>query len=359
MTLNFNSEKLFFIAEIGVNHNGKLALAKKLIREAKKSGADAVKFQLFSNKDLVTQSCKKAPYQIKNTKGNNSQRNMLKKLELSKHNYLKIIKYCRKINIKCFASVFDERNYNFLVNNLKQKIIKIPSGEITNYFLLKEIDLKKTKIIISTGMSKLSEIANAINIISKSEIYNISRDKVFLKNKKKLNLIKKKILVMQCTTDYPLKDNFVNLYSINYLEDKLKLKIGFSDHTPDAISPIIAASRGCKVFEKHFTLNKKMKGPDHSASIDPDGLKSLIQNLKRVPKILGNYDKKMQTCEIKNINSVRKSVVAKKLINRGEIFSLKNLTSKRPGNKFNPINIKSVLGKKAKKDFAIDEAISL
>ena len=204
------------------------------------------------------------------------------------------------------------------------------------------MSLKNKPYFIATGASSGDEVVKAVDTAL---------------------AINPNIALMQCNTNYTaslenfkyIQLNVLKTYRAMYPE----MILGLSDHTPGHSTVLGAVALGARVFEKHFTLNKKMKGPDHSASIDPDGLKSLIQNLKRVPKILGNYDKKMQACEIKNINSVRKSVVAKKLINRGEIFSLKNLTSKRPGNKFNPINIKSVLGKKAKKDFAIDEAISL
>jgi len=354
MTLNFNSKKIFFIAEIGVNHNGKLEIAKKLIKQAKLSGADAVKFQLFKSKDLVTQDCKKANYQIKNTKGNNKQLDMLRKLELSHKNYFKIIKYCKKINIKCFTSVFDEKSYSYVADELQQKIVKIPSGEITNYFLLKKVDIKKTKVLLSTGMSKINEIINAINLISNLKVYKIDKNKIII-NYKNLRLIKNKILVMQCTTDYPLSDQYVNLNSLDYFRNILKLEVGFSDHTPDQISSIIAASKNCKIFEKHFTLSKKMSGPDHSASIDPITLKNLISNLKRVPKILGTYGKKIEKCEIKNINLVRKKIVAKTFIKKGDIFSIKNIALKRPGNNTNPFKVEKLFGKKAKKNYKIDQ----
>lgn len=358
MMLNFNSKKIFFIAEIGVNHNGKLDIAKKLIRQAKLSGANAVKFQLFKSEDVVTKDCKKANYQIKNTKGNNKQLDMLQKLELGHNNYYEIVKYCKKINIKCFTSVFDEKSYEYVANQLKQKIVKIPSGEITNFFLLKKIDIKKTKVLLSTGMSKINEIINAINLISNLKVYKSVKNKIIINNKN-LALIRDKILVMQCTTDYPLSDQYVNLNSLDYFKNVLKLNIGFSDHTPDQISSIIAASKNCKIFEKHFTLNKKMKGPDHSASIDPKTLKNLITNLKRIPKILGTYGKKIEKCEIKNINLVRKKIVAKIIIKKGDIFSSKNIALKRPANRISPFEVEKILGKKAKKNYKIDQDLKI
>jgi|TARA_B100001964_G_scaffold181599_1_gene200828 N-acetylneuraminate synthase len=352
-------DKIYVIAEIGVNHNGKISLAKKLIQSAKKAGADAVKFQNFSADNLATQSARKAPYQIKNTKNNESQYLMLKNLELKRQDYFKLKNFSKKFKIDFISSVFDQESIFFLIKKLKIKKIKIPSGELTNFLILKELNLKNCQILLSTGMSNIKEIISAINIISKSIIYKFKKNKVKVVNYKMLKKIKKKLTVLHCVTDYPVDDKYANLKCIGNLSKQLKINIGYSDHTKGIIAPLIAASKGARVIEKHFTLNKKMKGPDHKASLEPREFKEMVKNLRDYELMCGDGEKKIQKCELKNINIARKSIVAKLLIKKNEKFTYRNLTAKRPGDGLNPMIIENLINKKSKKTFYPDEQIKI
>jgi N-acetylneuraminate synthase len=293
--LSKRENKIYVIAEIGVNHNGKISLAKKLIRAAKNTGADAVKFQNFSADKLSTKNAKKAPYQIKNTKNNESQYLMLKGLELKQQDYFKLKKFSKKLKIDFISSVFDSESIHFLLKKLKIKMIKIPSGELTNFLILKEINLKKCQILLSTGMSNIKEIINAINTISKSIIYKFEKRKIKVVNHKMLNKIKKKLTVLHCVTDYPVDDKYANLKCIENLSKLLRINIGYSDHTKGIIAPLIAVSKGASVIEKHFTLSKKMKGPDHTASLEPKEFKEMVKNLRDFELMCGDGEKKFKS----------------------------------------------------------------
>ena len=356
MTLNFKN-KTFIIAEIGVNHNGSLAIAKKLILAGKKAGADAVKFQNFTAEKLVTINARKAPYQIKNTKNNNTQFKMLKKLELKKSYYFELIRFCKSNKIEFLSSVFDSESIDFLQKNLKVKKIKIPSGEITNSILLDKIKLKNYNVILSTGMSNMKEIVNAINIISKRQIYKVISNKIVIVNNMYLNYIRKKLIVMHCVTDYPVIDQYANLQCINTLQNKLKLNIGYSDHTKGIIAPIIAVSKGAKIIEKHFTLNKKMSGPDHAASLDPKEFEEMVKNIRKFELMNGDGKKTLFECEKINKKIARKSLVANKYIKKGDKFTKKNLTTKRPGSGICSSNFFNYLNKKSKKNYKPDDLI--
>jgi sialic acid synthase SpsE len=313
MILNFNNRRSYIIAEAGVNHNGSLITAKKLIDKAKYCNADAVKFQFFSADKISTSHAKLAPYQKKNIKKKISQNSLLKTLELKKKDFLLLKIYAQKKKIDFFLSIFDEDNLDFLVNKLKSKIIKIPSGEITNYFLLKKIDYKKNKIILSTGMSNLEEICKALNIICKDNIFLIkNKDEIVVKKYKKYKNIKDRIFLLHCVSEYPAEEKFLNLTCITTFQNKFGLKIGFSDHSKSTLSSIVAVAKGAKVIEKHFTLNNKMKGPDHSSSFTPKEFKLLIDEIRMTEIMLGSETKKIQNCEKSNMISVRKSIVAKK-----------------------------------------------
>ena len=355
MTLKNN--KVFIIAEIGVNHNGKLSIAKKLIMAAKKSGADAVKFQNFTAEKLVTKNAKKAPYQIKNTKNNNSQFKMLKKLELKKENYFELSKFCKYHKIQFLSSVFDSESISFLDKKLKMKKIKIPSGEITNFLLLKKLNLMKYNVILSTGMSDMREIINSINLIAKKNIYKIRNNVVSIINNKELHKIKKKLTIMHCVTDYPVEDEYSNLECINSLQKDLKLDVGYSDHTRGVIAPLIAVSKGAKLIEKHFTLSKKMCGPDHSASLTPNEFKVMVSNIRKFEIMNGFGIKRLFDCEKINKKIARKSIVAKKKINKGEKFTYENITTKRPGTGICASKINIYINNKSKKNYKIDDLI--
>ena len=257
------------------------------------------------------------------------------------------------------ASVFDEQSLAFLIDELKQKIIKIPSGEITNFLLLEKIDLKKYQVILSTGMSNMKEIIDAINVIAKNKVYKIFNKKVKIINKKTHEIIKRRLFISHCTTDYPVKDKFVNLNCLEKLKEDLNLEIGYSDHTFDTITSVVAVSKNAKIIEKHFTLDKKLSGPDHVASLNPREFIEMVTNIRRINDLMGSNIKTLQKCEIKNKLVVRKSLVAKQDIQKGKKFDLKNLTSKRPAIGISPIYIHKIIGRLAKKNFKKDEIIKI
>ena len=354
-----NKKKIYIIAEAGVNHNGRISVAKKLILEAKKAGADAIKFQLFLAEDVVTKKAKKTDYQIKNTKNSESQYSMIKKLELKNKDFIKLKKIADLNNIDFVASIFDTNSLRFLTSNLKLPIIKIPSGEITNYPLLNEINYKKNYIFLSTGMSSLKEIVEAINCICKKSVFSINNEKIKIINKKIHNEIKKKIFIFHSVTDYPVEDTFANLNCIETLRKKLDLFIGYSDHTLGTNASLIAVAKEAIIIEKHFTLNNNMNGPDHLASLNPKNFKKLTLKIRQYESLIGDGIKKIQRCEIKNAKLVRKSIVARKIIKKNDFFNLKNITTKRPGIGLSPFLIKKLLNKKATKDYLKDELIKL
>ena len=258
--------KVIVIAEVGVNHNGKIKIAKKMIKIAKNCGADYVKFQNWKANNLVTENAKMAPYQIKKKKKKQRQIDLLKPLELKKNDYFILKTFANKNKINFLSSPFDEENYLFLTKNLKCKEIKIPSGEINNFLMLSNINLKKEYIFISTGMSNLEEIAHTLNFIAKKKVFKVKKSRIIINDKKKLLFLKKRLCLLHCVTDYPVDDKFANLNAIKTLEKEFQLNVGYSDHTAGILAPIIAASLGAKVIEKHITLNKRSKGPDHKAS---------------------------------------------------------------------------------------------
>jgi N,N'-diacetyllegionaminate synthase len=350
-------DKVFVIAEIGVNHNGSLKLAKKLIIAAKKSGADAVKFQHFSAKNLTTITSKKASYQIKNTGSNETQFEMLKKLELKEKDYLELNLFSKKNKIMFLSSVFDERSIDFIYKKLKIDLIKVPSGEITNLLLLRRIDLNKHKVILSTGMSTIKEISEALNTICKTKVFLYKKNYVKIVNYKKYSLLKKNLSLLHCVTDYPVLEKDANLLCVKTLSKHFKLVTGYSDHTLGVISPLIAVSFGSMIIEKHFTLSKKMKGPDHKASLEPHEFAEMMKLIRNFEVLKGNGIKIPQKGEKKNIPIARKSIVAKINIKKGEKFSLKNLTVKRPGNGISPMKIDKILNKKSKYNYKPDQLI--
>jgi N,N'-diacetyllegionaminate synthase len=326
------------IAEIGVNHNGSLDIAKQLIDEASKAGADYVKFQTFNSKSIVTSSAKQANYQIKNTGKKESQFNMLKKLELSKEMHIKLINYIKKKKIKFLSSPFDLESIE-LLKNFGLETLKIPSGEITNLPYLRNIGKLNKKIILSTGMSNISEVKNALNILIKS-------------GTKKNN-----ITVLHANTQYPTPMKDVNLRAMVTIGKQLGVKYGYSDHTLGIEVDIAAVAMGASCIEKHFTLDRNMKGPDHKASIEPNQLKAMVIAIRNIELALGSSIKKLTKSETPNINIVRKSIVAKTKIKKGDILTEKNLAAKRPGGGISPMRWDSVIGKKATKDYNEDELI--
>lgn len=332
--------KTKIIAEIGVNHNGSFRKSISLINAAKKSGADVVKFQFFNSSSLVSKIAKKAPYQMKSKKDNEKQYKLLKSLELSLKNLQKIRSYCKKKKIGFMISIFDETGIK-AIKELKTKYIKIPSGEINNYPLLKSIGKLRKNIILSTGMANYSEVDNALKILVKSGIK------------------KKKITILQCNSSYPTPLSDVNLRVITEYQERFKVKVGYSDHTQGIESSLAAIALGATIIEKHFTLNKKSKGPDHSSSLNPKEFSLLCQSIRKVEVSLGKNEKNLTKSEKPNFRLIRKSIVAKKFIYKGEILNLNNITLKRPAGGLGPEQWDYVIGKVAKKNFKEDEFIKI
>ena len=335
-----NNNRTFIIAEAGVNHNGSLKKALKLINVAAAAGANAIKFQTFRAENLATDYAPKAEYQNYNSLKKETQFKMLKKLEFTEAMHNACFKECKKKKIIFISSAFDIESLNYL-KKFKLIYFKVPSGEITNIPYLEFLGKLKKKIILSTGMSSIPEIKKAIKTLT-------------------INGTKKKnIKLMQCTSAYPAPYDEINLNAIATLKSIFKLDIGFSDHSLGVQASIAAAALGAKVIEKHLTLSKKLKGPDHRASLDPREFKFMIQSIRIVEKTLGDKIKKITKSERKNINIIRKSIVAKKKIKKGEKFTKENITTKRPAGGLSPINWKKVIGRKAMRNFNYDDFILL
>ncbi len=328
----------FIIAEAGVNHNGSMELAKKLIDVAVEAGADAVKFQTFKAEKVISKFAQKAEYQRKTTDSQESQLEMVKKLELSFENFVELKKYCDERNIIFLSTPFDIESARFL-HKQGLEIFKIPSGEITNYLLLREISSYNKKIILSTGMADLGEIEDAIDLLVES------------------GTIRENITLLHCTTEYPAPIEETNLKAILTLKEAFKLPVGYSDHTQGIEIPIAAVAMGATVIEKHFTLDKNLPGPDHKASLELDELKSMIKAIRNIEKAMGNGIKKPSPSELKNRDIARKSIVSARKIKKGEILTEENLTVKRPGTGISPMRWKEVIGKMANRDYEEDEVI--
>jgi len=335
-----NKNKTYIIAEAGVNHNGSLETAYRLIDAAKNSGADAVKFQSFKADSLVSKKAEKAEYQKLTTSSNESQYEMIKKLELSLEDHHKLIDYCLKKEIQFLSSPFDLDSID-LLNDLGLEIFKIPSGEIINLPYLRKIGKFNKNVILSTGMSDLGEIEDAINILIEN------------------GTDREKITVLQCNTEYPTPYEDVNLKVMLTIKNAFNVKVGYSDHTKGIEVPIAAVALGAEVIEKHFTLDRHMEGPDHKASLEPNELKQMVESIRNIEKALGDGIKKPSKSELKNKPIARKSLVALKRIEKGELFTENNLGIKRPGNGISPMRWDEVIGKKASKDFELDDLIEI
>ena len=334
-------DKVLIIAEAGVNHNGSLEIAKRLVNEASSAGVDIIKFQTFKAEKLVSKAVKQAEYQKKNIgKGEETQYAMLKKLELSDKQHEELISYCKSKNIRFFSTAFDMDSIDYL-HSLDLGLWKIPSGEITNYPYLKKIASYKEPVILSTGMCELTDIENAINVLVGN---GVSKDI---------------ITVLHCNTEYPTPMKDVNLKAMLEIKEKFGVEIGYSDHTEGIEVPIAAVALGATVIEKHFTLDKNMEGPDHKASLEPNELKAMVKSIRNIEQALGSGHKTVSESERKNIEIARKSIVAAKDIKEGEIFTEENITVKRPGNGISPMEWENVIGKVAKRNFQEEELIEL
>lgn len=326
-------KKVFIIAEAGVNHNGSIKLAKKLVDAAVDSSCDCIKFQTFKAENLVLKTVQKADYQKQTTKHGGTQLEMLKKLELSADDFKELKEYCEDRNIMFLSTPFDIESAEFL-SSLGMQIFKIPSGEITNLPYLRKINSFRKKIILSTGMSCLEEIEDALKLLKDCEV-----------------------ALLHCTTEYPCPYDEVNLNAIQTLRDKFNLEVGYSDHTQGIEVPIAAVAMGAVIIEKHFTLDNNMEGPDHKASLEPKELKQMVLSIRNIEKTFGSGEKQPSKAEAKNISVVRKSIVAKGDIKKGEVFSEINLTTKRPATGISPMKWDEIIGTVAQKDYKKDTLI--
>jgi len=321
-------DKVFIIAEAGVNHNGNITTAKELIDVACMSGADAVKFQTFKAHELVSEVAAKAPYQQITTEKDENQLTMIKKLELSVDGHVELIQYCRQKKIMFLSSAFDFDSID-LLNELGLETFKIPSGEITNVPYLKKMGSLKKRIILSTGMANLEEIKEALDILTKS------------------GTTKENITILHCNTQYPTPFEDVNLKAMLTIRDACNVGVGYSDHTPGIEIPVAAVALGAKVIEKHFTLDKDMEGPDHKASLEPEELTAMVRAIRRIEKALGDGIKKPSPSEVEHIDIVRKSLVARKEILQGQTITEEDIAIKRPGYGVPPKEMDKVIGRKA------------
>lgn len=334
-------KRTLIIAEAGVNHNGDIAKAKALIDKGAEAGVDYVKFQTFKASNLVTKQAKRAAYQDKNTQDNDSQYEMLKKLELSQAVHQELIDYCTKKGVQFLSTGFDFESLEFLAG-LGITIAKIPSGEITNLLYLRKVATLFPEVILSTGMATITEIKDAIKVFTDN---GVSKDK---------------IIVLHCNTEYPTPMEDVNLKAMLHIQRELGVPVGYSDHTLGIEVPIAAVALGATVIEKHFTLDKNLPGPDHKASLEPEELKAMVMAIRNIEKAIGGSGlKEVSKSEAKNKAIARKSIVATKTIKKGDLFSAENLTVKRPGTGISPMQWDEVIGKIAKKDFEEDDLIEL
>lgn len=330
--------RTLIIAEAGVNHNGDMNMAKKLIDIAAQAGADLVKFQTFSADRLVTAVANKADYQVLATNNTESQKEMLRNLELTESMHFELIAHCKSQNIGFISTGFDIESIDLLLG-LGQELFKIPSGEITNLPYLRHIGKLNKTVILSTGMSNMDEIEAAINALEES------------------GTNRSKITVLHCTTAYPAPMSDVNLRAMQSIQKKFKVAVGYSDHTLGIEVPIAAVVIGAKIIEKHFTLDRSLSGPDHKASLEPAELRAMIDAIRNIEKALGDGIKRVMPSEITNLPNARKSIVASCAIKRGAMFTENNLTAKRPGTGISPMNWNKVIGRIANKDYLEDELV--
>lgn len=332
--------KVFIIAEAGVNHNGSVDIAKKMIDVAAAAGVDAVKFQTFKAEKVISRYAPKAEYQKATTGEADSQMEMVKALELDYNQHVDLLNYCREKGIPFLSTPFDLESID-LLNSLGLETFKIPSGEITNLPYLRKVGKLQKSIILSTGMAEMEEIEDALTVLVGA------------------GTAKEKITVLHCNTEYPTPYEDVNLLAMHSIKKAFGVNVGYSDHTLGIEVPIAAVALGATVIEKHFTLDKTMSGPDHKASLEPDALIAMVRAIRNIEKALGDGVKKPSASEIKNKPIARKSIVAAKAIKCGETFNKENITAKRPGIGISPMNWDRVVGKKAIRNFKEDELIEI
>ena len=330
--------RTLIIAEAGVNHNGSIEMAKRLIEKAAEAGVDYVKFQTFKSEKLVSRHATKAEYQKANTDGEDSQLKMLQQLELSHSDHLQLIEHCNHCGVKFLSTAFDLDSIDFLAS-LNLYLWKIPSGEITNLPYLRRIAQKGGKVIMSTGMCTIEDIEMAVNVLTSN------------------GTPRENITLLHCNTEYPTPWGDVNLRAMHDIAQRLNLPVGYSDHTQGIEVPIAAVALGATVIEKHFTLDNNLPGPDHKASLEPHALKAMVEAIRHIELSLGNGVKEISESERKNIAIARKSIVAATHISAGEIFTEENLTVKRPGGGISPMRWDEIIGTPATRNYLPDEMI--
>jgi N,N'-diacetyllegionaminate synthase len=328
------------IAEAGVNHNGNLEMAKDLVTVAKNAGADIVKFQTFKAQNIATETSPKADYQIRNSKIDESQLQMLKKLELDEFSHDVLLDHCKDLEIEFLSTAFDEESIELLYRKGLRRF-KVPSGELTNLPYLQHVAKVASEIILSTGMATLDEVGAAVEVIESS---GMSRDN---------------LTILHCVTDYPANLEDANLRAMNSMAEAFGVRVGYSDHTTGFEAAIAAVAMGASIIEKHFTLDKHLTGPDHSASLDPSELKKFVTSIRRLELALGDGVKRPVASELRNASRIRRSIVAAEEIQQGEEFNMKNLCMKRPGEGISPMRIYQVIGNKACRNFRPDEIIEI
>ena len=333
-------KKTVVIAEAGINHNGDISLAHHLIDVAADAGADVVKFQTFRAESLATKNAPKAEYQISATTNGESQYAMLNRLELTQSAHELLFEHCKKRGIKFLSTAFDLESLDLLVG-FDMPFYKIPSGEITNLPYLRKVGALGKEIVLSTGMCELSEIQDALHYLESA------------------GTPREKVTVMHCTTDYPTSLADVNLRAMLQIQHACRVRVGYSDHTLGGITPIAAVAMGATMIEKHFTVDRSLPGPDHQASLTPTELRHMVDAIRNTEVLMGSPLKRPTTQEKQSMKIVRKSIVAKKEISEGELFSEENITSKRPGTGLSPMLWDSIIGTRAKRRFTADELIEL
>lgn len=354
--------KTYVIAEAGVNHNGDINLAKQLISVAKACGADAVKFQTFKSEKLVSRKAQKAEYQKQTTDQNESQFNMIKKLELSFEQFEELAQYAKEKQITFLSTPFDEDSLHFLTRTLKLDTIKIPSGEMTNAPFLLACAQEQKKMIVSTGMCDLTEVQDALGVLAfgllqKQESPSLQAFRASFFSTEGQAKLKQYVSLLHCTTEYPTPYDSVNLRAMYTLHDTFGLPFGLSDHTAGINIPLGATAMGAQMIEKHFTLDKNMEGPDHRASLNPEELVAMVTGIRQIEQAMGTGEKIACAAESKNKDIARKSLVALQPIQKGEKFTKENLGCKRPGNGVSPYEYWTFIGKIAATNYTEDELI--
>ena len=330
-----SDNSVMIIAEAGVNHNGSVDLALKMIDKAYEAGADYIKFQTFKASSLVSCHAQKARYQVANTKSDGTQLSMLEKLELSFDDFIRLKEHCAKVGIGFMSTPFDLESALFL-NDIGLEIFKVGSGDINNKILLDKIASFKKEVILSTGMSDLYDIDKAMSVLEGC-----------------------KVSLLHCTTEYPCPYESVNMQAMQTLKDRYDVTVGYSDHTRGLEIAFMAVAMGARIIEKHFTLDRNMEGPDQISSLQPDELKAMVLGIRHIQMAFGDGKKHIQQSEIENIKVARKSLVASRDIKKGELLSMNNICAKRPGSGISPMDIDKVLFSAAIRDFSKDDLIEI